>query len=54
MGFWIDHPACQDQPVSLSRWLMFHLSEVFRRWSSALEFRALHGRPYDDEIDLPF
>jgi hypothetical protein len=33
---WIDHPACQDGPVSLWRWIKFHvggrLMDIGEKW----------------------
>lgn len=52
--FWIPHPACQDGPVPLWRWLLWHVSEKLGDWSRVLEFYALHGRGYDEDRDLPF
>lgn len=48
---WIHHPACQDGPVSVGRWLRYRLSEWLGDWSRRLEHAALHpncedcGRP---------
>jgi hypothetical protein len=48
---WIHHPACQDGPVSVWRWLKFQLSDIFGSWSRTLERQALY--PHDKD-DLPF
>lgn len=52
---WIHHPATQDGPVSVRRWLLYHIGTYLYEWGMRLEYRALHGTSrarYDDE--LPF
>lgn len=48
---WIDHPACQDGPVSWARYLKWRLSEWLYGWSRRLEWEALHP---DRKDDIPF
>lgn len=45
---WIHHPACQDGPVSIRRWLAWHVCEWLFGWARYLEAYAL------DDDDLPF
>ena len=44
---YINHPACQDGPVSVWRWAAYNLSTWLGYWSRRLEHWALR---YDDEI----
>lgn len=39
---WIDHPACQDGPVSLTRWIKWHVSQWLDRHARRLERDALY------------
>lgn len=46
---WIDHPACQDGPVSVTRWLMWKLSQ----WMMRVGGEAQSGRcSVTDPINL--
>lgn len=45
---WIDHPACGG-PVSLGRWIRFHLGTWMQRAGADLENGAL----YPDRIYCP-
>lgn len=39
---WIEHPATQDGPVSLWRWLKYHVGVWMQRRGNDLEDGALH------------
>lgn len=59
-GFWIEHPACQDGPVGLRRWLAWKWSEFvyhqlcrLQHYHRRIEHKALYpDTPFDD--DIPF
>jgi hypothetical protein len=48
---WIHHPATQDGPVSVGRWLKFHIGSWMWRVGRRLECQALHP---DRDDDIPF
>ena len=50
--FWIDHPETQDGPVSLRRWLAWHIGNWFYDQSHRLQRWALDPdwREHDDGI----
>lgn len=57
--FWIEHPACQGEPVGFRRWLLWRWSEFvytricrLQRHQQRIERRALYGKAVDD--DIPF
>lgn len=47
---WIDHPATQNGPVSLWRWIKYHVADWMLRKGNRWEREALY--PHDD--DIPF
>jgi hypothetical protein len=49
---WIDHPATQGAPVSLWRWIKFHVGVWMSDKGRYLEMSALHPDWPDD--DIPF
>lgn len=48
---WIPYPACQDGPVSVWRWIAWHISEWLDGHARRLNWWVLHGANDDD---LPF
>lgn len=38
---WINHPACQEGPVSLIRWLRYYVGEWMAAKGSSMSDRAL-------------
>lgn len=54
MKLWIHHPACEDGPVSLRRWVAYLIASKLDEWSRRLEHFALYYGTdrYDD--DIPF
>ena len=48
---WINHPATQDGPVSVQRWLAFKIGEWLGYWARRLEHYGLYG---DSRDDIPF
>lgn len=52
MKFWIHHPAVDDQPVGLLRWLKWHASQWLLHLGDCWERDALH--PGWREDDIPF
>lgn len=53
MEFWIEHPS-QSMPVSLRRWIMWHLAELLGRWSRRLEWAALYPDRDGIHDEIPF
>lgn len=51
---WIEHPATQDGPVSLLRWLKFHLGEWMQRKGNGFVEQALYPeRTYCSDCGQP-
>lgn len=50
---WIHHPATQDGPVSVWRWIKFHVGVWLSRFGATLEYDALHPGKRDED-DIPF
>lgn len=50
---WIHHPATQDGPVSIRRWLAYRWARWCDGQSRKWEYWALHGHHWQDD-DLPF
>jgi hypothetical protein len=52
MKFWIAHPAADSCPVSLARWLKWHISERLLRIAHRWQMDALY--PDWRKSDIPF
>lgn len=62
---WINHPACQDGPVTYRRYWKYVASDFLNRWARHLEYEALHpncqdcGKPrkkgdHSNCLEVPF
>jgi hypothetical protein len=51
LKLWIHHPATQDGPVSITRWLLYHVGDWLEKVGSGLVYRALHP---DRDDEIPF